>query len=82
MNIIQHIQTEWTDLADFLDIPNTHVKNMRHLNDKDACRAVFELWLDGEGDEDMPQTWWTIIKVLRKMGHKTLAEQVYNALVD
>ena len=79
LNIIEEVQSDWVELADLLDLSHC-VKNLRSLDNKDACRRVFELWLDGEGDDNMPRNWQTIIYVLRNMKRKKLAEQVHETL--
>ena len=80
MNIIDEVQADWHALVDFLELPSRTVRNLRHLSNENACRDVFESWLEGEGD--MPRNWHTIISVLRKMKRRRLAEEVQKALTD
>ena len=82
LNIIDYVQASWSELSDFLELPSNTVRNLQRLDPEDACRRVFELWLDGEGEQGEPTNWYTIISVLRKMKLKTFAEQVRQALVD
>ena len=82
MRIIDLVQADWPALVDFLELPSHTVRNLTDLDKEDACRKVFELWLEGEGDEAMPQNWHTIISVLGKIKKRRLAEQVHEALND
>ena len=80
--ILDEIQADWRALVDFLELPSRTVRNLRHLDNEDACRETLQMWLDGEGDEDTPRNWHTIITVLRKMKRKSLAKQVQEALTN
>ena len=80
IRIIEELQADWKKLATSFDLPEAFINNHRREEDSDACRAVFNSWLNGEGDEG-PRTWNTVIRAIKRAGrYRRLIGDIQHAL--
>ena len=84
VSIIEEVQSEWEKLAGHLRFSDSAIRNLRkdYMRDTagNACRAVFQHWLDGNGRE--PVDWHTVKTVLTEMGHRKLASKLPSVLEE
>ncbi len=85
VQIIDRVQGRWQTLIGYFRLP-PHTKEailgMRDFNPENACREVFQRWLDG-GDELLsPKDWNTVIKVLHRIGKSSLADELQSILTE
>ena len=87
LRIIEELQADWKKLATSFGLPEKFVRNRPKLEeDFDSCKAVFDSWLNGEGDEEAPRTWRSVIEVIRKTGrynqYKDLISDIEQAVQE
>ena len=81
VRIIDELQADLQALSDLLQLPDTTVRNLRtarNFTADDGCRSVFQKWLGGEGRQ--PRTWATLIKVIRELNKRALADKILDIL--
>ena len=68
VEIIKEMQPEWEQLAGHFRLSDETVPALKAngLNAVQACREVFDRWLKAETNADVPKTWETVIKVVRR----------------
>ena len=53
-----------------------------HFRVEEACRAVFDVWLEGEEDLLTPRTWEMVVAVLKEADLCTLSDELNSILSD
>ncbi len=84
VRIIETIQANWPQLAEFLWLPSHTIANLRanpNYAPGTACREVFNIWLNGDDTLLMPKNWNTVIKVMGQLGNAKLGQAIKEALM-
>ena len=83
MKIIESIAAKWEEVALALHFEGHTLQNIRYdtrVQCVDACREMFQKWLDGDGSQ--PATWETLRDCLVDAGFVTLVEDIQQILRD
>ena len=76
--IDSRVKDKWPDIGTRTgqsnDLETIRTKTM--LNNKDACREVFAVWIDKDGHPKYPLTWQGLYDLLCDVGHRNIANTV------
>lgn len=76
--LLEKIQGKWFELGTLLDVPmNAIIESHKTVTEK--CQEVVRVWLD-KGSQEYPVEWDSLIKVLKDVQMKTVAEDLTKAL--
>jgi len=81
VKIIETVAARWEEVALALHFEGHTIQNIRYdtrFQCVDACREMFQKWLDGEGSQ--PVTWETLMAALVGAGFITLVEDLQELL--
>ena len=81
MKIIETVAARWEEIALELHFEGHTLQNVRYntrIQCIDACREMFQKWLDGEGRQ--PVTWETLMDALVGAGFVTVVEDLQEIL--
>ena len=70
VRVIEEVCYKWKELGDCLEFRPGQIRAVgkNHQTCEEACRAIFEQWLQGEGRQ--PANWGTLINILREADPK------------
>ena len=83
MKIIETVAARWEDVALELHFEGHTLQNIQYdtrIQCIEACRKMFQKWLDGEGRQ--PVTWETLMDALVGAGFVTLVEDLQEILTN
>ena len=78
---METVAAKWEEVALALHFEDHTIQNIRYdtrIQCVDACREMFQKWLDGEGSQ--PVTWETLMAALVGAGFITLVEDLQEIL--
>ena len=86
LRIIEETSSKWQDLAILVGLSTSKIDGIKKesfMETEQCCLRVFDHWIISNGEfTEYPITWSGLHKLLKDIGHRTVAERMKTALGD